>query len=219
MRTDIGRNLHGSQTQRAAAIGLLAVALDLWLVWLNRYPESLDGRWAVALVALAALLGLANGDLPSFGLNAPTGGWRMWIRFTLVLGILACVCIAAAAGVWLAIGGELPLVTTAPSEIVPAFVRMCLLAPVLEEAIYRVVLCAPLAVAIGPWRTVAVSGITFGFLHVIYGNPSPENLLGGFFLAWAYLRSGSLYVPLLLHAVGNLLALCGQVGLRYWQQL
>jgi membrane protease YdiL (CAAX protease family) len=52
---------------------------------------------------------------------------------------------------------------------------------------------------------------------VIYCNPSPENLVGGFFLAWAYLKSGGLAVPVLLHGLGNLVALASQVGAWCWQ--
>ena len=49
-----------------------------------------------------------------------------------------------------------------------------------------------------------------------YGNPSPENLVGGFFLAWAYLKSDSIIVPVVLHGLGNLAALAGQVATWYW---
>jgi uncharacterized protein len=68
----------------------------------------------------------------------------------------------------------------------------------------------------GPWRAIAASGAVFALLHVAYGNPSPENLLGGFFLAWAYLRSGSVWLPVLLHSAGNLLCLAAQLGTWYW---
>ena len=50
----------------------------------------------------------------------------------------------------------------------------------------------------------AASGLLFGGLHVLYGNPGPDNLVAGFFLAWAILKSGSILVPLALHALGNL---------------
>lgn len=70
---------------------------------------------------------------------------------------------------------------------------------VLEETIYRLAPCAPLAIVLGPWRAIAVSGLVFGALHVVAGNPSPENVVGGFLLAWVYVKSGSIAVPVLLH--------------------
>jgi uncharacterized protein len=58
----------------------------------------------------------------------------------------------------------------------------------------------------------------FAALHLIYiyGNPSPENLAGGLFLAWVYLKSEGLALPILLHSLGNLLALLMQVGAWFW---
>jgi membrane protease YdiL (CAAX protease family) len=192
------------------------VTADLWVVWLRRSPESIDGRWAVALVVLAASLWLAGGDLSTVGLNAPAGGWRRWTRLAALLGLAAGVCIGAGVGLWVAAGWRLPVQSVAPAEVGPAFFRMCVFAPLLEETIYRVALCVPLTAVAGPEWAVAASGVVFGLLHVVYGNPSPENVLGGFFLAWAYLRSGSVCVPVLLHAAGNLLILAGQVGVWYW---
>ena len=216
MHTGIGRSLHGRRARAAVAVGLVAVVVDLGVVWLNRYPESIDGRWAVALTTLGVYARLSGGDLPSIGLCGPSGGWRRWVRLAVRLGAVALVCMGAAAVVWVAAGWRLPVQLLPPAAVGPAFLRMCVFAPLLEEAIYRTALCVPLAAVGGPWPAVAASGAVFGLLHVVYGNPSPENVLGGFFLAWAYLRSGSVCVPVLLHAAGNLLVLLGQVGAWYW---
>ena len=119
------------------------------------------------------------------------------------------------AGLWVAVGWRLPIVSVALADIGPAFFHMCVFAPLLEEAIYRIALCVPLA-SFDAKGAVVASGAVFGLLHVVYGNPSPENVLGGFFLAWAYLRSGSVCLPVLLHAAGNLLALAGRVVVWYY---
>jgi uncharacterized protein len=216
MQTAIGCGLRGSHARAATAVGLAAVAIDLWVVWLNRHPESIDGRWAVALTVLCAHAWLSGGNLSTLGLKQPDDGWRRWFRVTLALGLVAAVSMAVAAGLWVAAGWRLPVQSVAPSEFGSAFLRMCVFAPLLEEAIYRVALCVPLAAIVGPWPAVAASGTLFGLLHVLYGNPSPENVLGGFFLAWAYLRSGSVILPVAFHAGGNLLILPGQVGAWYY---
>lgn len=216
MQTGIGRNLRGGRARVAAGVGLLAVALDLWVVWLNRYPESIDSRWAIALVVLASHTWFVGGDLSSLGLCAPSDGWRPWIRLSVFLGVIAIGCVSVLAGIWMASGWRLPVYSVAPTDVVPAFLRMCVFAPLLEETIYRLALCVPLVPLIGARWTIAISGVVFGLLHVVGGNPSPENLLGGFILAWAYLRSGSLCVPIALHAAGNLLVLVGQVGVWHF---
>jgi hypothetical protein len=79
------------------------------------------------------------------------------------------------------------------------------IAPLVEEPIYRLALCVPLVAIIGYWPTIVVSGAVFALLHHRYGNLSPENALAGLLLGWAYLRSGSLALPILLHSVGNAL--------------
>jgi membrane protease YdiL (CAAX protease family) len=183
LRTDIGRGLSHVRARVAAIVGLLAIAVDLWLVWLYRYPESIDGRWAVALTAAAAHVWLSGGDLPTVGLSCPSGGWSRWVRLGAALGLVAALCISAMLGLWVAIGWRLPVEWVAPAEIGPRFLEMCVFAPLLEEAIYRVALCVPLAALAGPRWALAASGAVFGLLHAVYGNPSPANLLGGFFLA------------------------------------
>jgi uncharacterized protein len=214
--TLIGRGLGGRRAVIAVGIGLSAVAADLWLVWLKSDEETLHGRWAVALTVMSAYTWLSDGDLPTVGLCHPSGGWRSWVRKGIVLGVGALVCFGVTAIVWVVAGWALPIRSVGPPVFGRAFLHMCLFAPLLEEAIYRVALCVPLAAACGAWCGVVVSGALFGLLHVVYGNPSPENILGGFFLAWAYLRSGSVCVPILLHSAGNLLALVSQMFAWYW---
>lgn len=41
-------------------------------------------------------------------------------------------------------------------------------------------------------------------------------MLGGFILSWAFLKSGTLIIPISLHALGNLCVFLGNVGYFYW---
>jgi membrane protease YdiL (CAAX protease family) len=114
-----------------------------------------------------------------------------------------------------AFGYDFPITAT-PPRLLPIYLwDGCFVFPVMEEFIYRVALCVPLVLIVSPWGAIAASGIVFAFLHVLYGNPSPENAIGGFVLAWVYLKSGSIYVPIGLHALGNFLLLLAQVALWY----
>jgi uncharacterized protein len=219
MRTAIGQRLNSSPSGLATAstVGGLVVAADLALVCWNRYPQSIEGRGVLAVIALAAHLLLVGGDLASVGLRlSPVQGWWYWVRASLLIGLVVGVCIVVGLGAWVLSRRELPVYATAPGDIGIDFLHMCLFAPVLEDVIYRLALCVPLAVLLGPWRAIAASGFVFGGLHFAYGNLSPANLVGGFFLAWAYLKSESIVVPVLLHGVGNLCALAGKVGTWYW---
>jgi membrane protease YdiL (CAAX protease family) len=199
------------------AIGFAAIVSDLILVWKHPYPEYIDGRWLIAVVVLAAYLQLVRGDLTSIGLTMkPIQGWSYWVRATLVIGLIILCCIGVGLSVWLLMGRKVPVYTISPDSAVSVFFSMCVFAPVLEEAIYRLALCVPFAGLSRPWTAIVISGLVFGTLHVICGNPSPENLIGGFLLAWAYLKSGTIYVPLLLHSLGNLVAWAAQLAAWYW---
>jgi membrane protease YdiL (CAAX protease family) len=200
----------------AATVAPLVVAADIALVLWNRYPVSMEGRGVLALIALATYLWLSQGDTASIGLVMPLQGWRYWGRMALLIGLVVAAFIEVGLGAWCLSGYELPIYATDPGNLDAAFLQMSVFAPVLEETIYRLVVCVPLCVWFGPWKAIAVSGIVFGGLHVACGIASPENLVGGFFLAWAYLKSESIVVPVLLHGLGNLGALAAQVGTWYW---
>jgi membrane protease YdiL (CAAX protease family) len=201
----------------ASAVGVTVVTADFALVWWGRYWETVEVSGVLAVLALAAHVRLTDGDLVSVGLQLiPSQGWRWWVKVSLWIGLAVAACFVVGVGLWVLLGRDLPVYATPPSGIGLALLRMCVSAPVLEEAIYRLALCVPLVVWLGPWRTIMVSGLIFAGLHVAGGNPSPENLVGGLFLAWAYLKSESIVVPVLLHGLGNLCALAGQVGTWYW---
>jgi membrane protease YdiL (CAAX protease family) len=221
MRTAIGQHLHSSPAdfKAAAVVAGAVVTMDFALAWSGEYLLWVEGRGTVAALALAAHVRLANGDLAGVGLRLrPVQGWGYWVRAAILIGLAVLACVAGGLGAWVLAGRELPVYSTAPAEAGSAFLRMCLFAPVQEETIYRLALCVPLAVRPGPCAAIAASGLLFGGMHWAAGTPSPENLVGGFLLAWAYLKSGSIAVPVLLHGLGNLFALGAQVGMWYWSQ-
>jgi membrane protease YdiL (CAAX protease family) len=103
------------------------------------------------------------------------------------------------------------LYTVDPATFWPTFVHMCVVYPLLEELTFRAALCTPLAAVAGPWPAVLFSGATFAAVHFLYGNPGIDNFIAGYFLAWAYLKSGSILVPILFHALGNFVILLGMM--------
>lgn len=215
MQSAIGQRFKSPRAQRvAAALGIVTIAADAVFVTHSPYEQS--NRLALALAAFAILVGLTGGDLSSIGLRAtPKQGWRPWIRTSIIIALIVAVCIVVGLGAWRLTGHEIPIFSVSPAQIVPRFLHSCFVYPVMEETIYRVVVCVSLAGALGCRPTIAASGLLFGALHVAYGNPSPENLVGGFFLAWAYMKSESVLLPVLLHSIGNAIVLASHVVAWY----
>lgn len=220
MQTTIGARWSDSRPRTAATavVAALVVAADFWLV--NRGDYSYVGpRGALPPVALASYLILARGDLAPVGLRIrPLPDLAFWIRATLLVGVaLAAVAVATFAAVGM-LGWELPIVARSPDLFWSEFVRMCLLAPAVEEGIYRIGFCCGAVALLRPGGAIAANGLIFGALHVLYGNPGPDNLVAGFFLAWAFFKSGSILVPLALHALGNFCVLSAWIGMWWFQR-
>ena len=214
--TAIGRGFERSKPALGLALAIAGAALAVDLLVLDPHSRY---RFAVSLVAVAGLLLVARGDRATLGLVVrvePRPGY--WVKATLLAG-LAVLCFAGlAAATWLALGLELDTrpVFTSTDQLRPYAWSAVVVAPLLEEPIYRLILCAPLCAAAGPRLTIVASGGLFAYLHFHYGNPGPDNFVAGYILGWAYLRSGSLVVPIALHALGNLCVFAANVGYFYY---
>ncbi|MBI1829955.1 MAG: CPBP family intramembrane metalloprotease [Planctomycetes bacterium] len=144
-----------------------------------------------------------NGDRASIGMT--TQGheeWRSWGRalpaLTVVTGVLAIPGLVA----WWSIDGEVAKMLADPwHDPLAGFV----LYPISEEIIYRMAICSAAAGWFGARPAIAVSGIVFGLMHVAYGVANPVNLVSGFVLAWSFLKSNTILVPITLHSFGNIL--------------
>ena len=205
---------------RTIASGLAAAAVacaDLWLVWTGE--TSLIGpRTVPPVLALAFYSVIYRGDASAMGLRfRPIQGLRYWVLATALIGAAIGAFLLLALAVALITGYPIRLYEIRPHDLMTMFVQMCVLAPIFEEATYRFALCTGLVPVIKPWGTIFVSGLIFGALHFLYGNPGPDNLIAGYFLAWAYLKSGTIFVPVVLHSLGNLCALVMHFGTWYWQ--
>lgn len=83
---------------------------------------------------------------------------------------------------------------------------VCVLAPVLEEILYRELLFTPL-LPYGEYFAIFISAVIFGLVH---GNMTQfaYATVVGIFLGFARIKSGSLFVPILLHVINNLIVAC-----------
>lgn len=174
------------------ALGLHSFRAYLWLA-------ALTAAAAVALCVArdwnAAELGLTLRPRPAI---------RYWIAAGLWMS--AAVLAAIAAALVLARRGFDPF-GLCPAPVPPLTpLELSLTAavhPVLEEALFRFVLCGALVGRVSQGTNVATSGFAFAVSHVVLGGIGPDSAVGGFLLAWAFLRGGSIAVPIALHALGN----------------
>lgn len=88
-------------------------------------------------------------------------------------------------------------------------------APVSEELLFRALLFGSLAAGFsrklprsGPYLAALISGVIFGAIHAGQGQDKylPMLMALGVLLALAYYWSGTLYVPIVLHAINNAMA-------------
>lgn len=113
-----------------------------------------------------------------------------------------------------------PMVENAPDISDPLtrvlmVVTLCLGAPIMEELIFRGVLYGVAARFIHPVYACVASSVLFGVIHGNLLSLIPLSVLG-VFLAEAYRRSGSLLVPIFMHAGFNLISF---LVLTQWPEL
>jgi membrane protease YdiL (CAAX protease family) len=208
----VGAGLTVGASTRAAAAG---VALAVVLVDLLRFTGA-DSDHAARLLAplagLAVLALLARGRDPAATLALvprPRPSGRFWVAAAL---LLAAVFAVGVFGLLWALGAadarlRFPLLVHRWDGVPATAMRLLVVAPLLEEAVYRGVLVPALVPALGRWGALVASGLAFAGIHHVYGNAGPDNQVAGFVLAWAMLRSGTLWMPVALHAGGNALVL------------
>jgi membrane protease YdiL (CAAX protease family) len=166
------------------------------------YQTALVGRFFLAVLVLITFGVMAKDDRASIGLAMPLQGWAYWGRLVIFLFLLFSMLAVILPLIWWLFGWRTDgfLNSTVGINVAEGM----LYAPVLEEVLYRLALCSVIAARWGTGTAIVGSGIVFGIAHLIYGNPNAMNLAGGFFLAWAFLKSNSILVPILLHGLGNI---------------
>ncbi len=83
-----------------------------------------------------------------------------------------------------------------------------ILGPCAEELVYRGVLFWPLLRKLGPAAAIVITSLVFGLSHYSYAWAVVAFVCAdGFFFGLARHRAQSVYLPMLLHAIGNLLSI------------
>lgn len=208
--------LLGYALQKPPAKAWFAVGIALAAIGADFFLESFRLRSLLTGASVLILFLLAHGDRASLGLVFRLRpSYRYWVKVTLGIGAaIGGFFIVAGFLLWL-IGIHMPIPATPPEQILSALGSYCISAPVLEEALYRLVLCVALVRIAGSRWTIIASGAIFAALHFVWGNASPDNFIAGYFLAWAFLKSESILAPIVLHSLGNLCVLALHVANWY----
>lgn len=85
------------------------------------------------------------------------------------------------------------------------FINVCILAPIWEELFFRGVLLRRFTLKWSPQKSIIISSLLFGVIHI-----NPLNMIFAFglgcLLGYVYLKTKSIVVPMLLHSFSNFLA-------------
>lgn len=186
-------------------------------------PDDVAYRYSSSIAALVQftvmfgiLLLIARG-LPfqdAFGLRAP----KSWGRALglVPLTLLAIWIASAVYAQFLDAGEEQGLVpegwdSNRAGAFAAYFVSVALLAPIVEELMYRGLRFTLLA-PYGTWIAILVTGLLFGAAHgLVLGFPILS--LFGILLGWLRSKTGSVYPCMFVHAIFNATALIVSVTL------
>lgn len=100
---------------------------------------------------------------------------------------------------------DLEEVRPSPLVYVLFFINICILAPIYEEMLFRGILLRRFTLRWSPQKSIIISSIIFGIIHL-----NPINIVFAFalgcVLGYAYLKTKNIVIPMLLHSFNNFLA-------------
>ena len=77
--------------------------------------------------------------------------------------------------------------------------------PIVEEILFRGFILAGLTLALGNIRGLLISSMMFALVHIDL-DVMPIIFVSGMLTAWLYMRTGSLWPPIAMHAANNMIA-------------
>ena len=143
----------------------------------------------------------------------PTKRWAIYIAFSFfikMLGMLAVLTLGVVVMYFfqdffeqlLGIINELEMGKMTGGNLVFLFISICIFAPIWEELFFRGILLRRFAMKWKVSTSIVVSSLIFGLMH-LGGSSMLHAFLFGCFLAYAYLKTKNIWVPIILHSVSN----------------
>lgn len=187
------------------------IFFNLIIAWLKLPLPYLHNPWVWPLAPLIPSIlflvlarAIYNLSPSQFGVKFSWGDMPFiyWLKIAIVLGLAFLVIVEVALNGLFLFGVD--IFADLNFRYSTSEIFSLTFYPIGEEIIFRSILCTIFASFWG-WRSAIIwNGILFAFYHFLYGNPSPENFLGGFLLAWIFYKSRSIVIPCLFHTAGNL---------------
>lgn len=198
--------------------GQIAAAADKTGLEVFVYGATFHGGMLIACLAFPTLRKHFQSNLgtePPPLRQVPTLPWSQVLRYAggtllVVLPVVALISLG-----WNVVLRALSL-PDAPQDLVRIFAETksgaviagmllvaCVLAPISEELVFRAGLFRYVRQKLGRTPALLVSGLCFGLLHGSWAGSVPLAVLG-MILALVYEATGSIRVPILVHALFNL---------------
>lgn len=183
---------------------------------MDRYPLPVliqlvvqEGMILLLIACFALLRGLSLADLglrrtPFFWILVGLGLLLVLLPVRICAGLLAHFAVGGTieniAGV--DDGSGFPIIASPALAGIPNALMVAVVAPVVEELIFRAILYVKLRQRMGLIAAALLSSLLFGLIHPFVAM-GVSAMLMGLVLAWLYEKSRSIWVPLILHIVNN----------------
>lgn len=187
-----------------AILFLLMQVIAAWLMPLLSFGDADLGRilaYTLSMSLMIVILRLCNrvSLLPAEPIMHSRRGFNpLLILYGVVVTIALSIVLAP-------LGGYLPEDSREFSDSLWTLVLVVFAAPIFEEVLFRGRLYGLLRTKASPMVSVLLSSLMFGLMHL---QPAVmlEGVLMGLLFSYAYLRSRSIFAPVILHMCNNALA-------------
>ena len=192
-----------------AAVIIAEVYLCVALALLAVFGRSRHGRDRALALRRPSLRALARGA-------------AVWLTAWLAAGVLYVAAgaigfpAATAVDVLLGVGADGGRLAGASTVLVGLILlRVCVLVPLAEELLFRGALYSWLRHRLSPGWTIAITSIGFGLMHQI---PAfiPLAVIVGIAAGWIRETTGSTVVPIVMHAVQNVVVVVVSLVVTGW---
>jgi len=193
------------------AVAVAIVALGVFLTSWTGQTKLDPGRNIYLTLVMVGCLYLGflalyvPGTAGALGFRCvPRQGWLFWLWVSATIAAIFVIELIVLL-IW-QISSGINLVR--PQALTwPQFFSSCVVAPVHEEILDRMILCTAAVALVRSWGGIAISGVIFWLSHYVAGVASLDNLIGGFLLAWCFVKSETIILPIVLHSLSNLFML------------
>ena len=187
-----------------AILFLLMQVIAAWLMPLLSFGDVDLGRilaYTLSMSLMIVVLRLCNrvSLLPAEPIMHSRRGFNpLLILYGVVVTIALSIVLAP-------LGGYLPEDSREFSDSLWTLVLVVFAAPIFEEVLFRGRLYGLLRTKASPMVSVLLSSLMFGLMHLQLA-VMLEGVLMGLLFSYAYLRSRSIFAPVILHMCNNALA-------------